>query len=302
MVSRCCDTESLLTLACVAKRQLDIVTHELKRRCRLDPEYEQHLKRDFQEYLVGLVGTTIVLYTPVLCRALEYKFTTWAAVTAYPTGILQRYLDANLIDPKAIYADAGLEFYHPATITQEIRNLPPMLLYQIWEVAFLGKNKKQSSDKQPTDKPKPETTKKLIYLMTDRVMAVFRTSLIINDRFVLKCFEHGLDSVLLYLYDNERFFKLSITTPKLEDLYIMLACDTGSVGMFLHFTRKIQRIHIEYALRHASNEFLMVVWKSRQYIPAFREHMQAIQADEDHPMKTRDFKQRTFLDWCITHP
>ena len=308
-----CDLESLFQIGCTGQRHLALIVRELHSRYRREPTYEEEVSKAFQTYLRELAAGDPVYYVPALCRAIGSKLHLWGTVAAYPTPILQRYVDANLIDHRAVYSDwtatfseCSLKGKDQMAIGQSLRCLPPLLLYRIWQVGFLATADPSLAGEvkpSPAVKRKAEALKRLMGLLTDNVMTVFRSDLVINDRFVLKCFEHGLDNILLYLYDNQRFFQLSISTPELQDLYIMLACDTGSITMFLHFVKKIRRIHIEYAMKNASNDFLMIVWKSRAYIPHFHEYIQSIRDEkEEQSIASRDFKQRRFLEWCTTHP
>ncbi len=315
MISKFCDMDMLLALARTSRRHQSIAVHELQSRCRRAPDLLELLVSRFQMYLTELAASDPIYYIPSLCRALGHQVRSWDVVAAYPAPVMQRYLEADLIDHRNV-CDEWLTTmsnkfakvrhniqFNLRFIEDPLRCLPPLLLYRIWQVAFLTSvDYGEEAKLQQSAKTGIEARKWLIGVLTDNVMTVFRSTLIINDRFVLKCFEHDLDNILLYLYENPQFFNLSISTPKLEDLYIMLACETGSITMFLRLVKKVRKIHIEYAMRHASSDFLMLIWKSRSYIAHFHDYIQAIQADLDRPLALREFKERRFLEWCTTHP
>lgn len=306
LIAGFCEIDSLFVLARTSSRYLCLSVRELKNRCVKDPDYRRVVEAKLSNILTLEAAADSITYLPGLCCGLEYKLCTWDLIKAYPPGVLQRYSNSRLIDYHKVTQDLLVTLEklkgNTSTTAPALRSLPPLLLYRIWQEVFLQRQGVEVADNETESVKKLPVPKKLISLLTDDVMTLFRETLIINDRFLLKCFEHGLENILLFLYENQQCFKVSITTPKLHDLYIMLACDTECTSMFMRLVKKVTRLHIEYALRHATFDFLLVIWKARQYIPRFNMYIQEITQDPEQPMYLREYKQRRFLEWCAAHP
>ena len=147
------------------------------------------------------------------------------------------------------------------------------------------------------DKNSEKSRKKYLHSLTDNVLSLYLNELIIDDKFVWKCFEHGLDGILNQIYDNQDLFKLSISTETLSDLYILMSVDADRIEQFLRHVNDVKVSHIEYAIRFGNINFLMMMWKSKKYIKNF----DTIVKDLEKTMQGKQWIQLYFFDWCKHH-
>lgn len=304
LIATYCDLGSLISLSRTSSRFLDTSSREILSRCKASSETRERV-----DEAITTLGASHISprYRRLLFNKLEYKVDSWKRLRCYPEPIIRELIRDRLVDACKVGHNLFLELFKPedwGITTADIRRLPPNLLYKIWEPVFLASPEKEAIGAAKQNKKNKESLylrKKLLTLLTDEVMTTFRKRIVINDRFVLKCFEHGLDSILLYLLENRQFFQFNITAPQLEDLYLMIACDTSGSAMFLRLVQSVGLPHIRYALRHATFDFLMILWKSRKHIENFDVYIDTIRSDPDQRYLS-DFKQRQFIDWCIIHP
>lgn len=184
------------------------------------------------------------------------------------------------------------------------------LVYKLWNAAFyapepfrfefemqgLDASQKVFIVQQKTNR------RKYIASLTDYVINEFRDTLQIDDRFILKAFEHNLDSTLLFILENSKFYNIHVSTERLSDLYIIFSCDTENVKMLAKLlqSRSLQSVNIqnlEYVLRFASLDYLMALWKLRRYIPSFDDYMSML----ENTLTKKEWKQLYFFDWWRRH-
>lgn len=192
-----------------------------------------------------------------------------------------------------------------AQFEKQKNDLPDKAVYKIWEVMFLKREEYSkeyeleglSNVRKEEIAEKKKHCRKYLTSLTNHVLAAYRDTFIISDRFLLGCFSHSLESVLYFIEENEKFFKFSLSTTNLCDLYILLSIDTNNMTIFMRYIKNFDQPHLEYAITFATIDFLMMVWKSRKYIPDFDTKMTSLESS----MKGKDWKQHRFFDWWRNH-
>jgi len=182
----------------------------------------------------------------------------------------------------------------------EKQSLGRNILYALWECMFLedGVNKDVTSLQDLTKSrlnkilQDMSNREKYISSLTDSIISLFRNKLIINDVFVYKCFEHKLEKILFFVLDNEHLFNVRLKEGTLTDIYVAMACDTDNIKSFGKLGAKITIPHLEYALRYATYDFLLLVLKMKKCIPDFDAKIETLR----NTMRGRNWKQLQFFD------
>ena len=185
--------------------------------------------------------------------------------------------------------------------------IPQDDLYNIWEHLFLSLQEYKTvqyielanlgSGAKKAVLELRKNRKLYITSLTNYILTAFRPKLTINDRFMSKCFEHELDTIIFFILENQKFFNISITTDSLIDLLILLSIDYNNVVTFARFSPLLTRAHLEYAIHFASFDFLLLMWKMRRYIPNFDKTVLELR----ETMKGQEWKQHKFFEWCRDH-
>jgi hypothetical protein len=179
----------------------------------------------------------------------------------------------------------------------EKNDLADSSLFALWECMFNGGHRDEDAfvglGKMQKKKLESEFTvkKKILTILTNDVLGKFRNVIVVNDRFVLKCIEHELDSVLFHLLDAKDFYKVDISTETLTDLYLMLASEVGNVTLFSKFAKEVSMEHLLYALTFATYDFLVAMYKMKKAIPDLRKNLLVLDT-----MTRKDAKQERFLE------
>lgn len=190
-----------------------------------------------------------------------------------------------------------------------------IFLYRIWEYLFTNNLKFKCENpilKGSEDKGIPfKITKNLrstfvyddtyninynniIYHLTKHILSHMRLSIIINEKFILKCFESKkLTKILTFIHINKKFYNISINEGKynIEDLYIYLSIDKDNFEILLYMISKIKKKHLEYALKYGNMNLLLVLAKERKQIENFEQCLKEIKGESS---KLND-KQVTFF-------
>lgn len=226
---------------------------------------------------------------------------TWKALVAYFATGGSGMVD---IETKAVIADIYKDV-HNSEFEEQKSTMTKGIIYNLWEEMFYAPElfkyefELQGLTKQQKEfvVAKKTNIRKYIGSFTDYVLTVYRNEITINDRFVAKLFEHDLEKILVFILENEKFFSISVSTEKLSDLYIILACDMGNFKIFSKMLPYVNIYHFEYAVRFATLDFLMMMWKMRRWLPKFDENMRILQNN----MEKKEWKQLQFFDWWMKH-
>lgn len=215
--------------------------------------------------------------------------------------VLYRVYKKGKIDKNTIVQDMCKQEWSK-TFDQDKLKIPDKLLYVLWQHMFLEEYKsyktqfvKESDTMSKSQMTKVEKDmkriKKYLHSLTEYVILIYREVFIIDDRFVLKCFENDLDQILLDILQMQRFYKVS-TTCDLQDLYILMACDNADLNMIAKLSKHIQVQHLEYAIKFGPFEFLQSLWKGRRSIPDFNIMIRHL----SNKMTNKSWKEMKFFD------
>lgn len=199
------------------------------------------------------------------------------------------YCNEN-VDPEP---DQQLDFQmeYNQKFPENLKKLPDLLLYKIWQKKFLYDEVDESSDDGKEDR--------CLSALTFQTIFVFRDDLIINNTFFLNLFKHRLCHVLIYLYENQKFFNIKMKNwSNLTDLYICLSCESNFMKMFIYFNNHLESKHIEYAIQHSSYDFLISLWKQRTRLMIGTCKLEVILKKFSSQVPGLDSKQKRFLEWC----
>lgn len=222
----------------------------------------------------------------LLYKRLYIKIDLWLHIHLYNTQVLQILEKHKLVNHGKI-AKSLEKCEWDENFKSEQTKLSDNALYRIWEKLFLMPMYTDTGEIVSLKKYKPFITS-----LTERVLLNFRKEIIINEKFIDKLFQHEMEMILIYLYENQRFFNIS--NMNLTDIYLMNSCDKDNISMFIKLTKNVNINHLEYAVRFSSQLFLMSLWKIRRYIPNFDENMKILKKT----MKGKDSKHYKFFDWC----
>jgi hypothetical protein len=183
--------------------------------------------------------------------------------------------------------------------------IPCDIIFKIWNKMYYASDQYkyqftlQGLSKSQKDLIQKQKSNQRAYItsLTDHIITAFRKELVIDDRFIFKAFEHDLESILSFIFDNTEFFIIKISTNNLTDLYLTFAIDMSHIKIFSKMLHHVNIQHLEYALRFATLDFLMIIWKIRRWIPNYDEYMQTLQSI----MSKRDWKQLQYFDWWERH-
>lgn len=220
---------------------------------------------------------------------------------AYSHKMMNRLQKEKRIDYESIVVDL-LSKPYTAVLEKEKLTFPPFVIYRLWECVFLQKeiysDELSMEGMTKSEKTKVETTKKnkrrYISSLTEDVLSLYRETLLINDIFICKCFEHGLDKILFFILENRKYYRIELKEGTLEDNYIAISCDMGNVKIFTALMSFINIHHMEYALRYSSFSFLMLIWQMRKSIPNFDEYIKTLKKT----MKGQNWKQMKYFEYC----
>jgi hypothetical protein len=209
----------------------------------------------------------------------------------YNKNQILHFYKNNLYDIDKIVE--SLEFFEKKNNVQAyIRNLLPKdFLYEIW---FKSITLDDSLIFTKNDK-----FKKTLGYITLEMMDNFRDKLVINNKFLVLCFQKKLEKVIFYLINNERFFKLSLNCD-LKLVIVKLACEFGDMNIVFHPQLKqlFDYKMLYFSILHSPREFLDLLLKFRHYIVDFNKNIKHISKE----LKSKNATQLDFFEWCKTHP
>ncbi|KAJ3038939.1 hypothetical protein HDV00_012769 [Rhizophlyctis rosea] len=134
----------------------------------------------------------------------------------------------------------------------------------------------------------------LLRAMTVQVLHKFRDQIVINEKFVRKCFSHKLTDVIFQLIRQQEYFKVETQCKDLTDLCVIMACQLDNLEVFSQLTRSVEPRHILYAIRFGSFDFLMGMYKLKWSIRDFDKTVEYISRSP----AMFNFKERRFLNYC----
>jgi hypothetical protein len=140
---------------------------------------------------------------------------------------------------------------------------------------------------------KRKNLRKYLSVLTDYVLSAQREMFIVDDRFIYKCFEHDLEKVLFFILENAKYYKIQISMDRLQDLYICYSIDLNKVEYVIKLLHEMDMPHLDYALRFASLDFLLILVKVSKFIPNFDKHMEILEKE----FRPRDLKHLKVFDY-----
>jgi hypothetical protein len=189
---------------------------------------------------------------------------------------------AKLIDYDAIENDikhlASKDLPNFVKFQEEQRDprFPRTMLYRIWEHMFLkpGYNQNELLENLTArEKTEMDVKRKYLTILTDQILNIYRHSIVIDESFVFKCFEHDLEKVLLMLLRIHHLYNVKLEKGTLFDLYFVYACDLGKNKILVKLLPETNIHHLEYALRYTSYETIRLIYEHRRCIPSFDANM-----------------------------
>lgn len=224
-------------------------------------------------------------------KELDVVIKSWEELGMYSKKQLDIIYKNKLYNLNSIVSNIyKVEFQLIQDIKDQLYNLPPKLLYLIWCRCFKNVKNKENVN---------ESFKKFLSTATFMVFDHFKDNLVINQKFLLLCFQHKLDNVLIFLLKNPKFFYIDLGKSKsLADNIIFLACETDHLTLLLNpvLLEYLAKHHIKYAMIHGSNEFLISLWKSRRLLQLDLYDIVVNQLAFDPQL--RGAKQQEFIKTC----
>lgn len=170
-------------------------------------------------------------------------------------------------------------------VTELVKLLPKSVLLKLWNDCF------KSLDCSTILKDNLE-------VLTMSVLDNFREVIFIDKKFLSHCFRHDLQYIILYLFDNHRFFTCDFLSS--QDYFLYFCCDYSSIELLskLDLVKLFEPKHLNYSISYSTNEFLMTLWQMRAKLPF---DFNACISDLSRVNKTPGSKQKFYFDWCKSH-
>lgn len=280
------DDDVLAHLVLVQRVTLQLGTKEVLRRMRTDP---QRFERFRHSLCMAVAESPAVNVAALKVFFVKVKSHMW--MYAIPSSHLEVMQRNDMLDAACISEGFRKDIYGKE-MKNLVKRMPLKLLYKVWLPLFTGYRVDMDTEEELMKDPS------VLRALTLRVMHKYREELIVNEKFVRKCFEHRLVSVILQLVRQQEFFTVDTRCRDLTELCILVACDVGNIEVFSQLTDVIEPRHIAYAVRFSTYEFLLSVHHLRDKIRDFNDTVRCIADSKSF----QNFKERRFLDWCVNHP
>lgn len=228
---------------------------------------------------------------------------TWKELVEYFVSESHVYIiDDDGINYDAVVKCMDAYKYISDEVSTVLQNVPNNVAFKLWDKVFFARQPFKydfeldgmSKEVKKQAEELKQNRRRYVSALTDYVLSTFRDSIEIDDKFIVKLFEHDLQQTLLFLLENKDNFKMKQETKdNMVDLYIMVSCDTNNIRMFVRLLDFLKIEHLEYAIRFASYDFLINLWKMRKWIPQYDSYMRTL----DKVMKGKSWKQLQYFDW-----
>ena len=201
----------------------------------------------------------------------------------------------NLVDIETICLQiektfvSGFALFSLSTFKFQVLQLDKKLMYKIWLKLFLlPRFKKLSEDVLLTVKI-TKVYQQTLETLTDHVLKEFREKIVINDRFIVRCFEIKMYKHLMTILRHEDYFAFDISQKSLKDLYIKISCETGDTRMLLDFIDELTLDHLSFAIQHSPPDILSCLLKFKKRIPDFKNNMNALSKTFSNKVQYKKF-------------
>ena len=304
------DTESLLLLAFTCKTQLSIHKSELLDRKensinalkkQLQDSKKKKAKSKFNFFGKGkdtneptVSEFYIQFHKSIMTTGFHLlKFTTlkmsinsWEQIIYYQKDLNTIY-KYKLFNSSKIIKRLLLTVYK-STFKLELNEIFPnkcisqnmsFILYKLWQELFLLdyiiKKNEQTKDKQNSNSKKIQNYIKFTCVFSLKILEMFRQNLVINDKFILNCFEKKFEDVLLELFNYNKYYTFSIQTidssinssinlnEKLLEYFIHQSVSFDYIEILLRLLvkHKCTRSHLHYIVKNATKTYLLTLCK-----------------------------------------
>jgi hypothetical protein len=192
------------------------------------------------------------------------------------------------------------DYYH--TFFDDVSTLPDKVLYSLWQSMFLsadlcGDYVAMADLTKSQEKyliAKRDNKRRYLTVLTDKVLSTYRNTILINDVFLAKLYEHDLEKIILHILHNSKFYHVKLLQGSLLDNLIILSMETNNIRILRKLLPAIKVEHMEHALRYSSYAFLTLMLKIKKWIPNFDKNIEWLETN----MKNKDWKQLKFFDKC----
>jgi hypothetical protein len=223
----------------------------------------------------------------LLWKKLKLKFTDYKHIHHYTRrdASLLPYSTSKIYE--SLVGKSIKQCNHKKTFEESLEKIPKLYRYKLWSHFF--KIIPNTEDKQTF----PDMY--LLNTITLSILHSFRKELVIDEKFIMICFQFKMTIVLFYLLENHSHFIFEIgsrdTRNELVDLYIYNSLDYNYLDLFTNekiFTL-VRKKHLKYAIKNSSFEFLLQLLKLQNKFSDFNKVILELEK-EIHPKNNKQFE------------
>jgi len=283
------DDETLATLVLASKELLRQSVFHVLKRMRNDAERFEK----FRSYIL-LRSSSMDAINKLALKTFGVKIHSLPMLHVFTTDGLRILSQGGFCDVDRLTWDVRIQI-NSKEFKHLVGRLPSRLLYSIWKRIFQDNPTTMEAD---TDN-EIATYKDMAVLrvLTSQVLFKLRKKLVINERFILKCFIHKLYGILYQLVQQQEFYVVDTRCKNLTDTVILMAMELDCFQVVYQLVSHIRMEHVAFALKWSTQPFLIALFKERAKIPDFDKTIYKLLGSKMH----RTLKEQQFLEYYQSH-